>query len=220
MLEAFALGLLTAGSPCLLPLYPGFVAYMAANSSALEGHRAAGLIGAIVLAGILSTMIGFGLLVTALSIASGRLLIVIVPVADVVVVVIGALLVLGRNPFAKLPGISPRRGANPYRQAFVYGVVLGPLALPCSGAFMVALFAIAIGLPDLAARIVESAAYGLGFGLPLVLLSLVAAARSQTIIRAILSVHQPIERISGVILVAVGLVQLAQSLPTVVLLAG
>ena len=101
MLEAFALGLLTAGSPCLLPLYPGFVAYMAANSSALEGHRAAGLIGAIVLAGILTTMIGFGLLVTALSIASGRLLIVIVPVADGVVVVIGALLVVGRNPFAK-----------------------------------------------------------------------------------------------------------------------
>ena len=220
LIEAFGLGVLSAGSPCLLPLYPGFVAYLAANHRVLAGRRAAGVTGLVVLAGIRATMIGFGLAATALAIGTGRLLVIIVPLADVAIIATGVLLIIGRNPFARLPGISVAHDANPYRQAFVYGLVLGPLVLPCAGAFVVALFGIAIGLPDLAARIAESVAFGLGFGLPLVLLSMVAAARGQAIVRLILRFYGPIERGAGVVLVAIGGLQLAQSLPTAALFVG
>lgn len=218
--EAFGLGLLSVASPCLLPIYPGFIAYLAANSEAIRGRRASGLLGLIVLAGILVTMIAFGLVVSALAVAAGRFLVIIVPVTDLLMIVIGTLLVAGRNPFARLPGASVPNDANPYRLAFTYGLVLGPLALPCAGAFVIALFAIAIGLADLAARVLEVTAYGLGFGLPLVVLSLIAAARGQAVVRGIVRFYVPLTRASGVALVAIGLIHLTQSLPDVEVVLG
>ena len=37
---SFSLGLASAASPCLLPLYPSFLAYLTANTQNLEGRRA------------------------------------------------------------------------------------------------------------------------------------------------------------------------------------
>ena len=39
---AFTLGLASAASPCLLPLYPSFLAYLSANTAALAGRRGTG----------------------------------------------------------------------------------------------------------------------------------------------------------------------------------
>ena len=208
LVQAFGLGLASAASPCLLPLYPGFVAYLAANSRGIEGRRAAGLLGFVVLAGVLTTMIGVGLVLTILAIPAGRLLVILVPVADLLLIVLGALLVIGRNPFERLPGVRVPAVANPYGQAYVYGLVLGPLALPCAGAFIVALLAISVGVVDAIPHLVTFVVYGLGFGLPLVLLSLVAAARGQSLIRVVVARHATIERIAGIALLAIGALDL------------
>ena len=127
---------------------------------------------------------------------------------------------VGRNPFIRLPGASVPTAINPYRQAFIYGLVLGPLALPCAGAFFVALFSLAIGPADLAARVGRSVVFGLGFGLPLVLLSFVAAARGQALVRLVVSNHGWIERVAGVVLTVLGGLQLIASLPTIGVLFG
>jgi cytochrome c biogenesis protein CcdA len=42
-LQAFTLGVLSAASPCLLPLYPGFIAYLGANAGVLAGRTATGI---------------------------------------------------------------------------------------------------------------------------------------------------------------------------------
>lgn len=207
--QAFGLGVLSAASPCLLPLYPGFIAYLAANSPVLRSRAAAGVLGLVVLAGVLTTTITFGLAVTVLAISVGTLLGILVPVADLLLLALGALLVAGRHPFERLPGVRVPVAGNPYRQAFLYGALLGPLALPCAGPFIVALFAISIGAGDLAARLVRSIAYGLGFGLPLVVLSFVAAARGQALIRAIVTRYNMVERLAGLLLIAVGAWDLA-----------
>jgi len=208
LVAAFGLGLLTAASPCLLPLYPGFLAYLAANAVALQGRRGTAALGLLVLAGVLTTMLIAGIVLTLLAAPMSRLLAVLVPAADLVLIVLGVLLLVGRNPFARLSTIRLPATRSPFAQAYVYGLVLGPLALPCAGAYLVALLAISIDPLDAAPRVLRFIAFGLGFGLPLVLLSVVAAARGQAIVRSIGRHHAAIERIGGAALLVIGVADL------------
>jgi cytochrome c-type biogenesis protein len=196
------LGLASAASPCLLPLYPGFLAYLAGNAASLGGRRATGLLGLLVLAGVLSAMVLVGVVLTVLAVPLGSVLGYVIPLVIVTLAVLGVLLLAGVNPFARLAAVRVPIVTNPYAQSYVYGVLLGPLALPCAGAFLVAIFATSLGVADAAARLVGFVAYGLGFGLPLVVLSLLAGARAAGAARFVARHHRVIEVVSGVVLLA------------------
>jgi cytochrome c-type biogenesis protein len=202
---ALTLGLASAASPCLLPLYPSFLAYLSTNVGALEGRRASGLLGLVILAGVLTTMLVVALVLVAVSVPIGSLLGIVIPLVDLLLITLGVLLLVGRNPFERLPGMRVPLVSNPFGQAYVYGLVLGPLALPCAGAFAISLIAFSVGLEETLPRILTFIVYGLGFGLPLVLLSLLAGARRQDVVRFITRHHRAIEIIGGVLLIAAGL---------------
>jgi cytochrome c-type biogenesis protein len=214
------LGLASAASPCLLPLYPGFLAYLAANSRSLEGRRGTGLLGLFVLAGVLTTMTVVGIVLVAVAIPTSRLLAVATPLIDGLLIVLGVLLVLGRNPFARLPGVNVPVVANPFGRAYVYGVFLGPIALPCAGPFLVSLLGISLGVSDALGRIGTFLLFGLGFGLPLVALSLLTGLRAQAVVRWVVSRHRAIELIAGVLLIVVATLDLADKWELLVLTLG
>jgi cytochrome c-type biogenesis protein len=200
LVAAFLLGIGTAASPCLLPLYPGFIAYLAGNREASAGRVTAALGFAVVL-GVLTAVVGVGIVFSLLALPLSGLLELLVPVTTVVLVGLGLLLLAGRNPFARLATIRVPVVRHPGAQAYVYGLVLGPVALPCSGPFLIALLAISVGVVDAAARIGTFLAFGLGFGLPLILLSLVGAARGRAIARAVAARHGLVLRIAGVLVI-------------------
>jgi cytochrome c-type biogenesis protein len=211
LVAVFAAGLASAASPCLLPLYPGFLAYLSANAGSLAGRRASGLLGLLVLAGLLTTMIVLGAVLVVVSVPVGRVASFLVPIVDVLLLVLGVLLIAGRNPFNRLPGLGVPIVRNPYGQAYVYGVMLGPIALPCAGPFLAAMLAVSVGFGDVVLRLGTFVVFGLGFGLPLVLLSLLAGARQRSIVRFVLAHHRAIEVISGVVLIAVALWDLREN---------
>ena len=134
----------------------------------------------------------------------GAVLVYLVPAVDILLVVLGLLLLGGRNPFERLPGTQVPIVANPFGQAYLYGLMLGPLALPCAGAFALSLIAYSVGLTETLPRIVTFLVYGLGFGLPLVLLSLLAGARREQVVRSVTRHHRPIEIVGGILLIGVG----------------
>ncbi|MEK6721293.1 MAG: cytochrome c biogenesis protein CcdA [Chloroflexota bacterium] len=208
LLTAFGAGLASAASPCLLPLYPGYIAYLGANSRTLEGRRATGLLGLIVLFGVMTTMLAVAIVLVAISAPMGRLLAVLTPVVDGTLIVLGILLIAGRNPFEKLPGMRVPDTANPYRQAYVYGIMLGPIALPCAGPFLVVLLGISLGVADAVGKVATFAVFGLGFGLPLVLLSLLAGVRARRVVGWIIARHRAIELGAGGLLVLIGIYDL------------
>jgi len=203
-LGPFGAGLLSAASPCLLPLYPGFIAYLGSNAGALEGRRATGLLGLVVLAGVLTMMVAIAILLVAIAVPTSRLLAYATPLVDGLLIVLGVLLVVGRNPFQRLPGMRVPIVPNPYAQAYIYGMMLGPIALPCAGPFLVSLLGISLGVADALGKVGTFVMFGLGFGLPLVLLSLLTSVRSRSVVRWIVSHHRAVEVISGVLLVAIG----------------
>jgi cytochrome c-type biogenesis protein len=211
LVAVFGVGLASAASPCLLPLYPGFLAYLAANASQLPARRAAGLLGLLVLLGLLTTMLALGTVFFLVSVPIGRVASLLIPVIDGVLVVLGVLLLAGRNPFNRLPGVRVPLVSNPYLQAYTYGIMLGPIALPCAGPFLAALLAVSAGFADAVSRIGTFVLFGLGFGLPLVLLSLLAGARQRQIVRFVVERHRAIEIVAGIMLIAVALYDLREN---------
>jgi len=93
---------------------------------------------------------------------------------------------------------------GPLSQAYVYGFLLGPLALPCAGPFLIALLAIAVGAVESAGALATFVVYGFGFGLPLLLLSVLARARQDSVVRFLARHHRAIEIVSGLLLIGAG----------------
>lgn len=217
---SFSLGLASAASPCLLPLYPSFLAYLTANTRALEGRRGTGLLGLLILGGVLTTMLGVAVVLIAVAVPIGSLLGYVVPLVDGLLIVLGLLLLAGRNPFERIPGTRVPIVGNPFGQAYLYGLMLGPLALPCAGAFALSLIAYSVGLAETLPRIVTFIAYGLGFGLPLVVLSLLAGTARQRVVRFIAGHHRPIEVAGGLLLVAAGVWDFAANFESIRLTFG
>ena len=216
-LGPFGFGLLSAASPCLLPLYPGFIAYLGSSARAIEGRPATGLLGLIVLGGVLTTMTIIGIVLAIIGVSTGRLLAYVTPIVDGLMIVLGIMLIAGRNPFTRMPGIRVPILANPFAQAYLYGILLGPIALPCAGPFLVSLLGISIGIADAAGKVGTFLIFGLGFGLPLVVLSLVAAARGQAIVRWFVRRHRAIEIGAGVLLIVVAIIDLVDKWDEIVL---
>jgi cytochrome c-type biogenesis protein len=219
LVVAFAGGLAATVTPCILPLYPAFLAFLVGGSGAptmaIAGgsppppsRRLAPSVAAVmVLAGVLVGMVAIGAVFALLSTSLTRFIGVILPIADGLLVLLGILLVAGRNPFARLPQISPAGFGRfgPVAGAFLYGLLFAPIAIPCSGPLIVAIFAYSLTVGDVAAQLGFFVVFGLGFGLPLLLLGFVAQWRGAQITRAIVRWERPIGVVLGLALVAVGI---------------
>ena len=217
--SAFSIGLLATLSPCALPLYPGFLAYLAAGGSRRPGGVARWL-GLFVLAGVLTMMLALGALIAALSVAVGQVLVFLTPLADLAVIALGIALLLGRNPFARLPTLSAGAGRSPAGSAYVYGLLYGPIALPCSGALLVSIFTLSLSVGSFAEKLLFFLAFGLGFGVPLLAISLLAEGRQRALMDAFTRHYAVVSRVAGIILIAVGAWDLSVNLPTVLLYLG
>ena len=206
---AFGAGLASAASPCLLPLYPAFLAYLTsaagAEADSHEARRISGFLGLAVLLGLLTAMTLIGFAVFAVAMPMGKILAYAIPFIDLLLIALGVMLLAGINPFMRARSIRVPGARGPLSQAFVYGMFLGPVALPCAGPFLVALLAISVGAAETVGALATFFAFGLGFGLPLVLLSVLARAWQERVVRFLARHHRQIEVLSGVLLILAGL---------------
>lgn len=223
-LEALAtsvtLGLLSSASPCLLPLYPGFLAYLSSQQPGRGAGRQRYLLGIFVLAGVLVMMLLLGLLIALLSISIGRALLVLIPLSDALILLLGLLLLLGRNPFKRLPQIRAPLLRHPLANAFVYGLLYGPLALPCSGPLVVGIFALSLNAGEALSKLLIFLTFGLGFGLPLLALSLLAGATQRWITRQFALRARLIDVVSGLLLIGVAVFDLTSNWEMIVGVLG
>ena len=81
ILTSISIGLLATTSPCVLPLYPGYLAYISGGQEGLKSKSGRYLLGFFVLAGVLLTMLVLGGIISLLSVSVGRALSVVIPVA-------------------------------------------------------------------------------------------------------------------------------------------
>lgn len=207
LFRAFGLGnaaILT--NACLLPLYPGLIAFLAGNAGDERARRATGWLGLLVLAGILTMMTAVGLALFLLKQSFGDALSLLLPLVYGIVIVSGLLMLLDRNPFARLSVKQAPVLRNPYLTAYVYGLFFGPMTLPCTGPIIFSAFALGAGnAAELVNGLLFFLAFGLGFGWPLVFLPLIALPLQRRLVRWLAQNHTLLNRLSGILLIAVGL---------------
>jgi cytochrome c-type biogenesis protein len=208
---SFSLGLLATTSPCVLPLYPGFLAYLAGTQDAQTGSKGRYLLGLFVLAGVLVMMLALGGLIAALSVSIGRALSIIVPLADLVIIAFGVLLLLNINPFKKLPQVQAPLISHPFANAFLYGLLYGPIALPCSGPLVVGIFAFSLTAGEALGKLSVFFWFGLGFGVPLLVLSLLSGAAQRGLTRWFATHARLVNLVGGLLLIGVGVYDLTQN---------
>lgn len=225
------IGALLAGvgatvTPCILPLYPAFLAYLTNNTTARphpDGTASATpalspvVAALLVWAGVITGMMGIGLVIAAIAMPLGDFNRIVLPIADGLLITLGLLLLVGVNPFARLPqpSASALGGRGPQAGAFLYGLLFAPIAIPCSGPFLVGIFAFSLTIGDAIGRIAFFAVFGIGFGLPLFLLGSVGQARGAQLARAVVRHERPLQLILGMALVAVGIWDLTVNLPLI-----
>jgi cytochrome c-type biogenesis protein len=209
-ITSLVLGLLSTTSPCVLPLYPGFLAYLSGQTDVTSVGRRS-LLGPAVLAGMLTMMLALGALIAALSISVGKALAIIIPLADLVILGLGVVLLLDRNPFKSLPQIRIPILRRPLLNAYLYGLLYGPIALPCSGPFVVAIFALSLSVEEAVGKLWVFLWFGLGFGVPLLILSLLSGRLQHGLTRLFARHSRLINAIGGLLLVGVAVYDLGQN---------
>jgi cytochrome c-type biogenesis protein len=228
-LGAFAAGIGATVTPCILPLYPAFLAYLTRVPQPSAGAASAGVVIArpglppviaalLVWVGVVVGMVAIGAAIAALAAPLGDFNRIALPIADTLLITLGVLLMAGINPFAKMPQPSATAvgGRGPTLGAFLYGLLFAPIAVPCSGPFLVGIFAFSLTIGDAAGRLAFFVAFGLGFGLPLFVLGSLGQVRGAHVARAISRHERPLQLVLGVALLAVGVWDLSVNLPLIV----
>ena len=198
ILAPVAAGLFASTSPCVLPLYPGFLAYVASSEEALKRGW---VTGSLVLAGVVTMMLGLGVLIASLSVATGSILQWILPTAAAAIAILGVLLLFDISVFAKLPQLQVPGVSNPYANAYTYGLLYGPIAFPCSAAFAISVFALSVSTADFVLSVLAFLMFGLGLGIPLLALALLGQGLQRRISSFFAQHYTGFNRAAGALLV-------------------
>jgi cytochrome c-type biogenesis protein len=208
ILTSFSIGLLASASPCVLPLYPGFLAYLSGGQAEYQGQKSRYFSGLFVLLGVLSMMLILGALIAWLSVSIGSALAWAIPIATLGLIFLGVLLIFNLNPFKSLPQINSPVFKHPLLNAYLYGMLYGPLTLPCSGPLVVGIFAYSFTTPEVVDKLVVFLCFGLGFGLPLLIISLLTGAAQRELTRFFARHSRLVNLVGGLLLVSVGIFNL------------
>ena len=204
--EAFGLGnAAILGNVCMLPLYPSLFVLLADRLEAGASRRWVRAMGVVVLAGVLVAMVTLGGSLYLLSRTFADILDWLLPIMYGIVAVLGVLMVLDRNPFERVTTMRIPLVSRPTGLAFVYGLMLGPLTVPCTGPLVISAFVLGgvRGTGTLVDSLVYFFAFGLGFGWPLVVLPLLAASGQRTFTRLLTRYHRAVTVVSGLLLLGV-----------------
>jgi cytochrome c-type biogenesis protein len=225
---AALVGLISFASPCVLPLVPGYLSYVAGlvgTGAATEMAEATGSGGtatavrsevsprARMVLGAVLFVLGFSVVFVAFATAFGGLGRLVLEYSRVVDVVFGLITVLvglaflGKVPLLQRTKKLSVRPAAGLAGAPLLGVVFGLGWTPCLGPTLAAVYSLALSEGTTTRGAVLGVAYCLGLGVPFVLVAL--GARWAMGATGFLRRHAgTVTRVGGVVLVLVGLLLL------------
>lgn len=199
---AILAGLISFLSPCVLPLVPGYVAY-ATGYATTKGR---------VFLGSLLFVLGFTFLFASYGLAFGGLGSQIVEHEEILTKVLGIFTIamgtvfLGLFPFAPTftPKLSTQGGIA---GAPLLGILFGIGWTPCIGPALATVQTLAFTESSATRGAILSIGYGLGLGIPFILSGLFLD-RSRRVRLFFLRKGSLISKIGGVLLIAIGILQL------------
>jgi cytochrome c-type biogenesis protein len=218
---AFAAGAISFLSPCVLPLVPGYVSFVAGSSLEEMRDGAAPRLQSATLA--LTFVLGFTLVFVALgasATALGGLLLsykVQLGVIAGVIVILFGLHLLGLTPL-RLMNQEARfhldLAGGRVLSAFLLGIVFAFGWTPCIGPVLGAILTLSASTADVAKGSLLLAVYSLGLGLPFLLAALFTGTLLARI-KALGRAGRTLQRVAGGLLVAMGLLMVTGQLEVI-----
>ncbi len=189
---------------CVIPLYPGFLAYLSSQLDGKESRKTIAFLGIVVSSGVIISMLIIGLifsliLKSSLTNAIG----IISPIAFVILAIISIMMIIDFDIGRFLPKISSPVIENPLRSSFVFGLFFGAIVLPCNPAPLFVLFAVSSSTVNFISNLLNFIFFGLGMSLPLLLLAFVSYQWSGRVVGFLTRNKTIINRVSGVIMLGV-----------------
>lgn len=162
-LIALFLGMLSTTSPCVLPILPGYIAYLFGNELL---SRLAGAVS--ILCGIMVGGISIGLALTAIQVENNAKLFYLISSIIVAFLIADAVTHRISRAIGFQRILSGKRGIV---TGFAFGLLLILIASPCIVPFLTITAILALSLTEGAIRLVSLASFSLGLGIPFILIS-------------------------------------------------
>jgi len=216
---AFFAGIVSFLSPCILPIIPGFLAYLAGESSSnsTKPSRAA------IFLNSLFFVIGFSLVFSALGVLLNSVLSHVAYAVQTwlawaggAIVIFFGLYLMGffRVPFMEGDHkLSPKINfKSRYLTSLLFGFAFAAGWTPCVGPVLGGILGLAASAPGAAFYLLFS--YTIGLGIPFLIVGLFVAQSSEFINRYLIRIKY-VDPIFGVVLVILGILVFTQDLPLI-----
>jgi cytochrome c-type biogenesis protein len=198
------------GAVCVLPLYPGFLSYLASKASTKDSKKTILLFGVVITIGVVSSMLLIGLVFSTILKASlTKAIGIISPIAFVILGLVSISLIfnfdIGRfMPKAQVPVLK-----SPMLSAFVFGFFFGAIVLPCNPGSLAVLFAVSASTVSFLTNLLNFLFFGIGMAAPLLILAMISAAKSQQVIGFLTKYKKKINLFAGIIMLSISIYYLA-----------
>ncbi len=193
------------GAVCVLPLYPGFLAYLAGQMSPKSKHSFLKL-GLSVTLGVITSLFIVGLIFTKiLEVSLTSTISIISPIAFVILGVVSLFLIFNYDFSNLFPKVSSPTLKNPLLSSFLFGIFFGGIVLPCNPASLVVLFAISTSTTDFFVNLLNFIFFGFGMATPLLAFSIISDQWSRKVIKFLTKNRRAINLIAGLIMLGISL---------------
>ena len=203
---SFFAGLYTPlGAMCVLPLYPGYLAFLAGRAA--QGRRISTLLlGIAVTAGVIGAMLVFGVIfVSILQVSTSLVIGYLGPIVYLILAIMSIGMILGVDIGRIFPAIHSPEARTPWITAALFGAFFGLVALPCNPASIILLFALSTTTVDFLANFINFVIFGIGMAAPLLILSAFSMDTNRRAVSFFTRYHGIINRGAGVVMLIVAL---------------
>lgn len=212
-LITFLEGMISFISPCILPLLPVYVSYFAGDAYGNNGEPDGKAVKSRALVNSVAFVAGFTVVFSMLGVFAGVLSsllnehIRVLQLISGLIIILFGLACLGVIKIPELSASGIGRGSSGVIGSFLFGMVYSVSIAPCAGAFLGSALAMAGASGTAVKGLTLLIAYSLGLGIPFIM-SAVLIDRLKTAFDLIKRNYKVINTVSGVFLIAIGVLMM------------